>query len=249
MIGVHACLLTSFAERMPERALGADQQGLHTGYRRIEYRRGFSIAEPFLVGECDGGPLAIGQRIDRGSETPVALARLELCVGGRRHVGHIGSRIERQGGRAALRIEAEIDHETIEPRAECRLGAPARRIDPDSQQRILHDLLGEHLVAQHAPRKPERAARMPLRQRLEGPPVALRGARHEVVVGWPVHAGTSVPARRAPVAPQPRGSVAELWETSRFALAIPIYPASRANPARACWTFAQAACKWAHHVL
>jgi hypothetical protein len=61
---------------------------------------------------------------------------------------------------------------------------------------------------------------MPLRQCLEGPPVALRGARHEVVIGWPVHAGTSVPARRPAVARQPARRVRELWETSRFAPAI-----------------------------
>src|SRR6185436_18564001 len=117
-----------------------------------------------------------------------------------------------------------IDHDAVEPSAEGGLRPPARRIDPDAQQRILHDILGHRLVAKDAPRQPERCPRMPFRQRPKCPLVALRGARHEVMIGWPVHAGLRsavasgahhgviVPAGGWLVAANP-SEAPRLWET------------------------------------
>src|SRR4029077_10250813 len=110
-----------------------------------------------------------------------------------------------------------------------------RRIDPDPQQRVLDDVLGERIAPENSPCKPKRASRMPPRQHLEGAPVAPRGARHEVMIGRPVHAGATrsavalgwthagiVPAARGLVAPQPARSPRQLWETSQSERAIPI---------------------------
>jgi hypothetical protein len=76
---------------------------------------------------------------------------------------------------------------------------------------------------------------MTARKLSERPLVALRGARHEVMIGRPVHAGGTrstvaaqkahariVTAPRPLVAPDRSHGTRELWETSRNGPAIPI---------------------------
>jgi hypothetical protein len=180
------------------------------------------------------GALTRGQRFDRGGKAPVALARFQLRIGRRYRIGHMLGGSERQIRRAPFGIEAEIDHDAIEPGAELRLRPPARRIDPDPQESVLHDVFGHRLVAEDAPCQSKRPSRMPLRQYPKCPLVTLRGARHEVMIGWPIHAGaqSAVVARKTHaaivraggrlVAPQPAERRCELWETSQSVPAIPI---------------------------
>ena len=115
---------------------------------------GLGIAEPFLIGEHDRGALARRQGIDRGGEPPVALALFRAARPRRaRDRRRSSGGAERQIGRTAFRVEAEIDDDTIEPGAERRFRPPARRIDPDPQQGVLHDLFGQRLAAEDSPRE------------------------------------------------------------------------------------------------
>ena len=133
--------------------------------RRVEHGSGLGVAEPFLIGEHDRGALARRQGVDRGGEPAVALACFKGGDRVGRGVGRIAGDAERQIGRTAPGIEAEIDDDPIEPGAERRFRPPARRVAPDPQQGVLHDLFGEGLAAEDAAREAERIGGVAAHQR------------------------------------------------------------------------------------
>ena len=172
-LGVHVSPSTA-ASSSRSRARPANIRLLIVPSGSPEPLRELRLREPAVVGELDRLALLVGELAERRLYA-LALEAQPGCVGGRRPARvrlDLGQRL----GAAPLLAAHEVDRAPVDerhdPRARLRaLGQVLRGAAPDREERLLHRVLRQRLVAQH-----------PQREAVGGPPVAVVELRQRDLV-------------------------------------------------------------------
>ena len=150
--------------------------------------------KPSVVGELERLALRVGKVAQRRLYALALQAKERVLFHAPRRPARRA--VERVGAAPLLApdgVDSPPVHEREDPRARLAvLGHEARRRPPDGEERLLHRVLGQRLVAQDTERKPVRGAAVAVVELGERGLLRPRGQRDERFVGevgeLPVHA-------------------------------------------------------------
>ncbi|CAI8692755.1 hypothetical protein EMIT0111MI5_10130 [Burkholderia sp. IT-111MI5] len=140
----------------------------------------FHIRHFLIVLEHERFPLPRRQRGKRLPHARIARAQFRMRGRLRLRIRHVGQRIDGLLAPAAQPVVAQVQHDAMQPRVETRLAfAPARRLIPDSQERLLCDVLGFAPIAEHARRQCEQPRQLARDEHAHRRRIARADARDE----------------------------------------------------------------------